>query len=194
MLKNLNLINLLVYNKFLIKLLPNVIISSSIKKNNIYLVLNKKDIFFLVSFLKFSFFCKFNNFISISCTDYIDNKNRFELFYNLLSNKYNFRIFLKLYCNELDSVISISNIFKGSGWYEREVWDMFGVFFSFNKNLRRILTDYGFIGYPFRKDFPQTGFFEIRYDDEKKYIVSESLELAQEFRNFQFHKPWLSIK
>ena len=180
---------------FLINVFPKFLISIELKKNNlIYLTIKKSYINFLLFFLKNSFNLRFKNFISICCSDNLDKKERFEVIYNLLSNKYNSRVFIKLFCKELDTVLSVSEVYKGSYWYEREVWDTFGVFFYNNKDLRRILTDYGFVGFPLRKDFPQTGYVEIRYDDEKKNIVTEPVELAQNFRSFNFHKAWMQIK
>ena len=137
---------------------------------------------------------QFKTLISITAVDYPKNKNRFEINYFLLSYKLNTRIIIKLYTSDTKPVPSVTNVFKGANWYEREVWDLFGVFFSNHPDLRRILTDYGFEGFPFRKDFPQTGFVEVRYDDEKKYVIYEPLELTQEFRAFDFVSPWSNLK
>lgn len=115
---------------------------------------------------------------------------RFEVVYNLLSLRYNSRIRVKTYTDELTPIPSICNIFVAADWYEREIWDMFGVFFSGHPNLRRILTDYGFEGHPLRKDFPLSGYTEVRYDDEMKRVVIEPLELTQEFRKFELSAPW----
>ena len=112
----------------------------------------------------------------------------------LLSYKLNTRIIIKLNTSDTKPVDSVTSIFKGANWYEREVWDLFGVFFSNHPDLRRILTDYGFEGFPFRKDFPQTGFVEVRYDDQKKYVLYEPLEMTQEFRSFDFLSPWSDLK
>ena len=108
----------------------------------------------------------------------------------LLSLRYNNRIRIKTYTDELTPIESITPLFQGANWYEREVWDMFGVFFTNHPDLRRILTDYGFSGHPFRKDFPLTGFVEVRYDDEVKRVVCEPLELTQEYRKFDLGSPW----
>lgn len=108
----------------------------------------------------------------------------------LLSLVNNQRVLVKTYTDELTPIDSITGLFQGANWYEREVWDMYGVFFSNHPDLRRILTDYGFSGHPFRKDFPLTGFVEVRYDDEVKRVVCEPLELAQEFRKFDLGSPW----
>ncbi|KAG5322100.1 NDUS3 protein, partial [Acromyrmex heyeri] len=112
------------------------------------------------------------------------------LVYNLLSLRYNSRIRVKTYTDELTPVDSLHRVFQAADWYEREIWDMFGVFFSNHPDLRRILTDYGFEGHPLRKDFPLSGYVEVRYDDEHKRIVIEPLELTQEFRKFELAAPW----
>merc|ERR1711860_453663 len=117
-------------------------------------------------------------------------KNRFEVVYNLLSLRYNARIRVKTYTDELTPIESADSVFKAANWYEREIFDMFGVFFSNHPDLRRILTDYGFEGHPFRKDFPLSGYTEVRYDEELKRCVVEPLELAQEFRKFEYSSPW----
>lgn len=135
--------------------------------------------------------------------------NRFEVIYNLLSLRYNSRIRVKTYTDELTPIDSCNEIYKAANWYEREIWDMYGVFFANHPDLRRILTDYGFEGHPQRRDFPLTGYvevsdedlkkifllknkisFQLRYDDEKKRVVCEPLELAQEFRKFDLAAPW----
>nr|XP_027234161.1 NADH dehydrogenase [ubiquinone] iron-sulfur protein 3, mitochondrial-like [Penaeus vannamei] len=116
---------------------------------------------------------------------------RFEVcVYNLLSVRFNSRIRVKTYTDELTPVDSACEVYAGANWYEREVWDMYGVFFANHPDLRRILTDYGFEGHPFRKDFPLSGYVEVRYDDEAKRVVVEPLELAQEFRKFDLNAPW----
>jgi len=121
----------------------------------------------------------------ITAVDYPTRENRFEVVYNLLSVRYNSRIRVKTYADEATPVPSITSLYDGANWYEREVYDLFGVFFVGHPDLRRIMTDYGFDGHPLRKDFPLTGYTEIRYDEEKKRIVVEPLELTQAFRNFE---------
>ena len=132
----------------------------------------------------------FKLLIDILIVDYPGNKKRFCLIYCLLSLKYNVRIHIKLYLDEFSVVPSSTNIFKSSSWMEREVWDMTGVFFENHPDLRRILTDYGFEGYPLRKDFPLSGYKEVRYDDSQKRVVSEYIEMAQEYRVFSFKSSW----
>jgi NADH:ubiquinone oxidoreductase subunit C len=128
--------------------------------------------------------------IDILVVDYPGKEKRFSLIYCLLSLKYNVRIKVKISVDELTPVNSISNIYKSSCWMEREVWDMNGIFFENHPDLRRILTDYGFEGYPLRKDFPLSGYTEVRYDDSQKRVLSESLEMSQEYRVFNFNSSW----
>ncbi|BES98262.1 NADH dehydrogenase (ubiquinone) Fe-S protein 3 [Nesidiocoris tenuis] len=144
----------------------------------------------VLSFLKDHHTAQFVNLIDIAGVDVPSRENRFEVVYNLLSLRYNSRIRVKTYTDELTPIDSACEVFKGANWYEREIWDMFGVFFAGHPDLRRILTDYGFEGHPFRKDFPLTGYVEVRYDDEQKRVVCEPLELAQEFRKFDLSAPW----
>lgn len=123
-------------------------------------------------------------------TDFPSRKNRFEITYSLLSTKKNTRIYVKIFVNEWYATQSVTSLFASAGWFEREAWDMFGVTFSGHPDLRRILTDYGFLGFPLRKDFPLTGFFELRYDDTTRRVVSERVNLIQELRLFFFLTPW----
>jgi len=122
--------------------------------------------------------------VDICAVDYPEKKNRFEINYILLSITYNQRMVIKTYVDEITPIHSVVKIFNNSNWLEREAWDMFGIFFQNHPDLRRILTDYGFVGYPFRKDFPLTGFIEYRYDDVNKAVKGEVLELSQELRMF----------
>jgi NADH/F420H2 dehydrogenase subunit C len=116
--------------------------------------------------------------------------NYFEVVYNLLSVQYNKRIFLRIRVNEADTVPSLTSIFKSANWLEREVWDMFGIYFRDHPDLRRLLTDYGFAGHPLRKDFPLSGYLELYYNDKLKRLQYQQLELSQEFRVFEFNSPW----
>jgi NADH-quinone oxidoreductase subunit C len=134
--------------------------------------------------------CQFKQLVDITAVDHPDQAERFEVVYNLLSLKLNQRIRVKLTTDERTPVASVSGVFSSAIWLEREVWDMFGVFFSDHPDLRRILTDYGFEGHPLRKDFPLTGFKEVRYDEEQKRVVYEKVKLTQEFRRFDFMSPW----
>lgn len=181
---------------FLLKTIPLFLIKLqvNIKENLIIITTKHEYLLNLITFLKDNQLLQFKTLISITAVDYPKNKNRFEINYFLLSYKLNTRIIIKLNTSDILPVPSITPIFKGANWYEREVWDLFGVFFSNHPDLRRILTDYGFEGFPFRKDFPQTGFVEVRYDDQKKYVLYEPLEMTQEFRSFDFLSPWSNIK
>lgn len=126
----------------------------------------------------------------ISGVDYPNNLYRFQIVYELLSIKYNARVRLKIFIDELTPMNSIEKVFSGAAWWESEIWDMFGVYFLNQNNLTRLLTDYGFQGYPLRKDFPLTGFSEARYNTIKNRVVYEKLELSQEYRTFEFFSPW----
>ncbi|XP_076160928.1 NADH:ubiquinone oxidoreductase core subunit S3 [Ptiloglossa arizonensis] len=143
-----------------------------------------------LSFLKNHHNAQFLNLADITAVDVPSRLYRFELVYNLLSLRFNSRIRVKSYTDELTPIDSAEHIFDAANWYEREVWDMFGIFFLNHSDLRRILTDYGFEGHPLRKDFPLSGYIEVRYDDEKKRVVCEPLELTQEFRRFELSAPW----
>ncbi len=134
--------------------------------------------------------CLFKQLMDICGVDYPERANRFEVVYNLLSLKHNQRIRVKVSVREDEPVPSAVGIFPCAAWYERECWDMYGVPFAENPDLRRLLTDYGFDGHPLRKDFPLTGFVEVRYDDEQKRVVYEPVKLTQDFRSFDFLSPW----
>ena len=126
----------------------------------------------------------------ITAVDYPERSERFEIVYNLLSLKFNSRLRIKVTTDEKKAIPSVSSLYSSACWYEREIWDMYGVSFEKNPDLRRILTDYGFEGHPLRKDFPLTGYVEVRYDDEKKRVVYEPVQLDQEFRSVDFESPW----
>ena len=132
----------------------------------------------------------FNMLLDITAVDYPQRAKRFEIIYNLLSLKNHLRIRIKIFVNDNEIIPSISKLFKSANWYEREVWDMYGISFKGNNDLRRILTDYGFEGHPLRKDFPLTGFVELRYDDNKKKVSYSKVKLTQDYRNFDFLSPW----
>ena len=134
--------------------------------------------------------CLFTSLIDVCGADYPDRAMRFDVVYHLLSPQLNQRIRIKTETDDVNPVPSITNIFPAANWYERETFDMYGVLFSGHPDLRRILTDYGFQGHPLRKDFPLTGFVEVRYSEEQKRVVYEPVKLPQEFRNFDFLSPW----
>lgn len=156
------------------------------------LVLNVpiKNIAQVLLFLRDDAKCQFKILTDICGADFLERDQRFEVVYNLLSIKYNRRVRVKVNCAEGDLVPTATSVFSAAGWYEREVWDMYGVYFAGHPDLRRILTDYGFDGHPQRKDFPLTGYVEVRYDEEKKRVVYEPVKLTQEFRTFDFESPW----
>ena len=147
----------------------------------------------LVSFMRFlrdDTNCLFKLLIDICGADYPEREKRFDVVYNLLSLRHNQRIRVKVACGEGELVPSVAEIWSAATWYEREAWDLFGILFAGNPDLRRILTDYGFEGHPMRKDFPLTGFVEVRYDEEEKRVVYEPVKLTQAFRSFDFMSPW----
>lgn len=134
--------------------------------------------------------CQFVCMIDVCGVDYPGRPQRFDVVYHLLSPKQNLRIRVKIEADERTPVPSVTGIWPGADWFEREAYDMYGILFSDHPDLRRLLTDYGFEGYPLRKDFPLTGYVEVRYDDERKRVVYEPVKLNQEFRNFDFLSPW----
>ena len=148
------------------------------------------DIVDVLSFLKNDPQCQFVSIIDICGADYPQREKRFDVVYHLLSPRQNKRIRVKVETDEDTPVPSVTGVYPGADWFERETYDLYGVLFSGHPDLRRLLTDYGFEGHPLRKDFPLTGFVEVRYDDEAKRVVYEPVELKQEFRNFDFMSPW----
>ena len=159
--------------------------------NNELIITTKiSNIYNLLDELKKMNDLNFEMLLDITAVDYPQRSKRFELVYNLLSLKNHLRLRVKIFLNDNEIVPSISKLYKSACWYEREVWDMYGVSFSGNNDLRRILTDYGFEGYPLRKDFPLTGFVELRYDEAKKKVVYSKVKLTQDYRNFDFLSPW----
>jgi len=132
--------------------------------------------------------------MDITAVDYPTRETRFEVVYNFLSIQYNSRVRVKTSVDEITPIQSVTQLFSSASWWEREVWDMFGIFFSDHPDLRRILTDYGFQGHPLRKDFPLSGYVEVRYDDSEKRVITEPIELTQEFRLFDFSSPWEQVE
>jgi NADH-quinone oxidoreductase subunit C len=163
---------------------------SIIEHSELLIEINDKDLIDVVQFLKSNENCKFRQLIDIAGVDYPENEKRFELVYLFLSHEYNTRIKL-LIKSQLDQTInSITKIFPSANWMEREVFDMYGIKFKNHPDLRRILTDYGFKGHPLRKDFPLTGFNEVRYSEKDKKVIYEPVKLEQNYRNFDFESPW----
>lgn len=179
------------YGKFLISVLPKYVQQFSVYKDELTLYVAPSGLHPVLTFLRDHTAAQFKQVQDITAVDYPTRTNRFEIVYNLLSLRYNARIRVKTYADEVTPVPSVVPLFSGANWLERETYDMYGVFFSGHPDLRRILTDYGFEGYPLRKDFPLTGYVEVRYDEEKKRVVAEPLELTQAFRNFEGAlSPW----
>ena len=160
------------------------------KKNEIDLLIKKEDIVSVLMFLRDNPSLNMETLIDITAVDYPGNEKRFILVYNLLSVSKNFRLKVKIKTNDDVPVLSVNEVYPSANWYEREVWDLFGIRFSGHPDLRRILTDYGFEGHPLRKDFPLTGFTQVRFDDELGRVVNEPVKLDQEFRNFDNLSPW----
>jgi NADH/F420H2 dehydrogenase subunit C len=144
----------------------------------------------VLKYLKDTTLVQYKQLLDIVGVDYPEKRNRFELNYLLLSTKYNKRMTIKIEFNEIYPVDTVTKIYNSAGWYEREIWDLLGIYFSKHPDLRRILTDYGFQGHPLRKDFPLIGYEELRYDNVVKNIVSEPVEMSQKFRFFNFNNPW----
>jgi len=154
------------------------------------IVISLKNLLIVMNFLKYHIGYQYNLLSSIAGVDLLNQKYRFSVVYDLLSLTFNSRIRIKVFMDEITFVPSLVNIFVNANWWEREVWDLFGIYFDQHNDLRRILTDYGFEGHPMRKDFPLSGYIELRYDDSKKRIVTEPVQLTQEFRVFTFETPW----
>jgi NADH-quinone oxidoreductase subunit C len=154
------------------------------------LTVEPADIVAVLNFLRRDVQCQFISIIDICGVDYPSRAKRFDVVYHLLSPRQNQRIRVKVMADEDTLVPSVTEVFPGADWFEREAYDLYGILFSGHPDLRRILTDYGFEGHPLRKDFPLTGFVQVRYDDEVKRVVYEPVELRQEFRNFDFLSPW----
>lgn len=144
----------------------------------------------LMRFLRDDSQCRFVNFTDVSGVDYPERTERFEVVYHLLSPTQNVRIRVKLLTDDSSPVPSVTDIYPGAEWFEREAYDLYGILFSGHPDLRRILTDYGFDGHPMRKDFPLTGFVEVKYDEERRRVVYEPVRLTQEFRTFDYLSPW----
>ncbi|PIL29612.1 transporter [Ganoderma sinense ZZ0214-1] len=181
------------YGSYLLQCLPKYVQQFSVLKDELTLYVPPAGVVPVLTFLRDHSQCQYKACMDISGVDFPERDQRFEVVYHLLSVKYGSRIRVKTYASEVDSVPSATSVFRGADWYEREVWDLYGVFFKDHPDLRRILTDYGFEGHPLRKDFPLTGYTEVRYDEERKRVVYEPLQLTQAFRNFDSLSPWEQI-
>ena len=177
-------------NEFLLSNCSEDIISSVIEYNHLSITIVVSSLEKITSLLKNNNVCKFKTLIDITAIDYPEREERFCLVYHYLSMQQNLRIRIKSLVKEDQIVPSITNLFLSANWFEREVFDMYGILFSNHPDMRRILTDYGFQGHPLRKDFPTTGYLELRYDQEKKKVIYEPVKLTQEYRNFDFMSPW----
>ena len=170
--------------------LTTAVKKSEIKFGQLYIDIDVEDIISTILFLKTNQKCKFRQLIDITAVDYPQKEKRFKVVYLLLSHENNLRLIINTSIDEKETIPSITKIFPSANWMEREVFDMYGISFKDHPDLRRILTDYGFDGYPLRKDFPLTGHTEVRYSEEKKKVISESVKLDQEYRDFDFESPW----
>ena len=169
---------------------PDKIQSVAVNNGEMVLVTDGAHLVELMTALRDNPNTLFKQLIDICGVDFPEREKRFEVVYQLLSLKYNGRLRVKVVADETTPVPSLVSVFSAAGWFEREVWDMYGVLFSDHPDLRRILTDYGFDGHPQRRDFPLTGFVEVRYDDEQKRVVYEPVKLNQAYRNFDYLSPW----
>ena len=167
-----------------------IVTDLSIVGDKLVAIVDREDIAKLLVFLRDDVNCQFKQLMDICGVDYPERPQRFEVVYNLLSLVHNNRVTVKVMLEDNSSIPSVSKVFSSADWWEREIWDLFGIFFSGHPDLRRILTDYGFDGHPLRKDFPLTGYVEVRYDDAQKRVVYEPVKLTQEYRDFDFLSPW----
>ncbi len=174
--------------------LSDSVASTEVAHSELVLHARRDSIVKVLTFLRDDVNCQFKQLVDVCGVDYPEDEERFEVVYNLLSMTHNIRVRVKVRTNEDEPVPSVLGVFNAANWFEREAWDMYGIFFSGHPDLRRLLTDYGFEGYPLRKDFPLTGYVELRYDDEQKRVVYEPVKLTQEFRSFDFLSPWEGVQ
>jgi NADH-quinone oxidoreductase subunit C len=169
---------------------PDCVLGWSVTRGELTLDVSPSNLPDLLEFLRKDSACRFSTLVDITGIDHPERERRFDVVYHLLSMYENHRIRLKAAVRESETVPSITDVFPAANWFEREVFDMFGILFTGHPDLRRILTDYGFRGYPLRKDFPTTGYTEVRYDEVEKRVVYEPVSLVQEYRQFDFMSPW----
>ena len=174
--------------------LGDMISSREIINGELVLHVQGDSIVKILMFLRDDVNCQFKLLMELCGVDYPEREERFDVVYCLLSLTQNMRVRLKLSTDEASPVPSVTGVYSSAGWWEREAWDLYGIYFSDHPDLRRILSDYGFEGHPLRKDFPLTGYVEIRYDDEQKRVVYEPVNLTQEYRNFDFLSPWEGVQ
>jgi len=178
------------FEKVINSSLTTNIIKSEINFDQLYIDIDSKNIISTILFLKTNLKCRFRQLIDITAADYPSREKRFKIIYLLLSHENNLRIIVNININEKESVPSLTKIFPSANWMEREVYDMYGISFNDHPDLRRILTDYGFNGFPLRKDFPLTGHTEVRYSEKEKKVIYEPVKLDQNYRDFDFESPW----
>ena len=174
--------------------LGDVVTDVECRLDELIITIKREDILRVLKFLRDDANCQFKQLMDLCGVDFPEEDERFCVVYNLLSLTHNNRIRVKTWTDENTPVGSATQLFSSAGWWERETWDLFGIYFADHPDLRRILTDYGFEGHPLRKDFPLTGYVELRYDDEQKRVVYEPVHLTQEFRTFDFLSPWEGVQ
>ncbi|BAL76465.1 NADH-quinone oxidoreductase subunit C [Bradyrhizobium cosmicum] len=174
----------------IVSALPGAATAHAVAFNQLTVDVEASKIVEVVKYLRDDPGCRFINFTDITAVDYPDREKRFDVIYHFLSPTLNTRIRLRAHADETTQVPSLIEVFPGADWFEREAYDLYGVIFVGHPDMRRLLTDYGFEGHPLRKDFPTTGFLEVRYDDQEKRVVYEPVKLNQEFRKFDFLSPW----
>ena len=168
--------------------------SVDLDRDELTLLVRREAVPRVLSFLRDDVNCQFKQLMDVCGVDFPSREERFDVVYNLLSLTHNRRIRVKVRTDERTPVPTVTGVFSSAGWWERETWDLYGILFRDHPDLRRILTDYGFEGHPLRKDFPLTGYVEVRWDDEQKRIVYEPVKLTQDFRNFDFLSPWEGLQ
>jgi NADH-quinone oxidoreductase subunit C len=174
--------------------MPEQVESVDASRDELVIIVRRESVVRVLTFLRDDVNCQFKQLVDVCGVDYPGRVERFEVVYNLLSLSHNRRIRVKVSTDEQMAVPTVTGVFNSAGWWEREAYDLYGIWFRDHPDLRRILTDYGFDGHPLRKDFPLTGYVEVRYDDEQKRIVYEPVKLTQDFRNFDFLSPWEGIQ
>ena len=186
--------NLIDLNKLINSELTSKVLKSDIKNNEILISISIESLYSTLLFLKTNKSCKFKQLIDIVGVDYPNSENRFKIYYLLLSHEKNLRVKISINFNIDEKIPSITKLYPSANWMEREVFDMYGIKFKNHPDMRRILTDYGFVGHPLRKDFPLTGFNEVRYSEKDKKVIYEKVKLEQDYRDFDFESPWEGTK
>ena len=186
--------NLVDLNRLINSELTSKVLNSDIKNNEILINVKVENLYSTLLFLKTNENCKFKQLIDIVGVDFPNSENRFKIYYLLLSHENNLRIKLMASFNLEEKIPSITKLYPSANWMEREVFDMYGIKFKNHPDMRRILTDYGFVGHHLRKDFPLTGFNEVRYSEKEKKVIYEKVKLEQDYRNFDFESPWEGTK